>query len=77
MRGPLPRAYVPTSNKSILEANKCLGLDLYALHYGTTGGSTSQGMKLTTVENGGHSHCCPAEVVERHDKYNNINIKQI
>ena len=37
MRGSLPMAYVPTSNKSILEANKCLGLDLYALHYGTTG----------------------------------------
>jgi len=37
MRGSLPRAYVPTSNKSILEANKCPGLDLYALHYGMTG----------------------------------------
>ena len=37
MRGSLPRAYVPTSNKSILEANKCPGLDLYALHYGMMG----------------------------------------
>ena len=37
MRGSLPRAYVPTSDKSILEANKCPGLDLYALHYGTMG----------------------------------------
>ena len=27
MRGSLPRAYVPTSNKSILEANKCPGKD--------------------------------------------------
>ena len=37
MHGSLPRAYVPTSNKSILEANKCPSQDLYALNYGTTG----------------------------------------
>ena len=43
MRGSLPREYVPTSNKSILEANKCPGLDLYALHYGTTGGVQAEG----------------------------------
>ena len=43
MHGSLPRAYVPTSNKSILEANKCPGLDLYALHYGTTGEVQAEG----------------------------------
>ena len=43
MRGSLPTAYVPTSNKSILEDNKCPGLDLYALHYGTTGGVQAEG----------------------------------
>ena len=43
MRGSLSKAYAPTSNKSILEANKCPGLDLYALHYGTTGGVQAKG----------------------------------